>query len=64
MQETRDRIPCIVCHEPKSEGMMVLDEFICGDCEQEIIQTNVEDKKYPYFVHQLKSIWLGRQTHP
>ncbi|QKG85832.1 hypothetical protein GXN76_00340 [Kroppenstedtia pulmonis] len=44
--------------------MMVLDEFICGDCEQEIIQTNVEDKKYPYFVHQLKSIWLGRQTHP
>ncbi|OYD06392.1 sigma factor G inhibitor Gin [Paludifilum halophilum] len=61
MQDTRDRIRCIVCEEERVKGIRVLDEFICETCEKEIVNTEVEDQKYPHFVLQLRNIWLNSQ---
>ncbi|GGE22081.1 carnitine-CoA ligase [Marinithermofilum abyssi] len=57
MSKTMDRIRCIVCEKPRTNGISVLDEFICEHCEREIVQTDVEDRKYPHFVFQLRKIW-------
>ncbi|SFS87295.1 Inhibitor of sigma-G Gin [Marininema halotolerans] len=52
-----DQIRCIVCEKECQEGITVLAEFICRDCEAEIVNTDVKDKKYAYFVLQMKNIW-------
>jgi hypothetical protein len=45
---------CIICNLEKPEGIFILSEFICDDCEAEIVRTDVQDEKYPFFIHQLK----------
>lgn len=62
MQEKERKIRCIVCDEPKLEGITVLDEFICDPCERELVQTHVEDEKYPHFVFRMRKIWLKEQA--
>ncbi|WP_238162459.1 sigma factor G inhibitor Gin [Cohnella sp. AR92] len=47
---------CIVCGQPKEQGIHIVNEFICLDCETEMVQTKVEDEKYPFFVHRLRQI--------
>lgn len=49
---------CIVCSEEKADGIVVVDQFICLDCEQEMVHTDVKDAKYPFFIDQLKRLWL------
>lgn len=48
--------PCIICGQDKKQGIMIISEFICEDCENEMIRTDVNDPKYPFFIHQMKQI--------
>lgn len=57
MEQTEQRV-CIVCGEPKAEGITIVTEFICHSCESEIVQTKVEDERYPFFVQQMRQLWL------
>jgi hypothetical protein len=47
---------CIICGQMKTNGIRILSEFICEGCEAEMVQTDVQDVKYPYFIHQMKQI--------
>jgi hypothetical protein len=47
---------CIICGQMKPNGIRILSEFICEGCEAEMIQTDVQDVRYPYFIHQMKQI--------
>ncbi|WP_420849616.1 sigma factor G inhibitor Gin [Paenibacillus montanisoli] len=49
---------CIICGQEKHVGIRIVDEFICDSCEVEMVQTEVQDAKYPFFIHQLKRIWI------
>lgn len=49
---------CIVCGQQKTEGITVVTAFICHSCESEMVQTKVEDERYPFFVRQLKQLWV------
>jgi len=53
---------CIVCGETKEEGISIWNQFICSECEQEMIHTEVEDKRYSYFINKLKTIWLKKDA--
>jgi hypothetical protein len=53
-----ERRTCIVCGEPKESGITIVTEFICTLCESEMAHTPVEDEKYPFFVRQLKQLWV------
>ncbi|KIL34932.1 inhibitor of sigma-G Gin [Cohnella kolymensis] len=57
MEENRQKT-CIICNEEKEEGITVITEFICTSCESEMVQTKVEDDRYPFFVRQLKQLWV------
>lgn len=48
--------PCIICGQSKEHGIMIISEFICEDCETEMVKTDVNDVKYPFFIHQMKQI--------
>ncbi|MET3291283.1 sigma factor G inhibitor Gin [Brevibacillus fluminis] len=49
---------CIVCGEARSAGIAICDQFICQACEQEMVKTDVDDAKYPFFIRQMKQIWF------
>ncbi|WP_193726607.1 sigma factor G inhibitor Gin [Paenibacillus guangzhouensis] len=53
---------CIICGEKKEEGIVIISEFICLDCEAEMVHTDVQDEKYPFFIHQLKRIFISNHA--
>lgn len=55
MMEETQRFTCIICSEQKVDGICILSEFICDECESEIVKTDVNDEKYSFFIHQLKT---------
>lgn len=54
--ETSVLLPCIICNQLKPDGIRILSEFICESCEAEMVHTDVQDVRYPYFIHQMKQI--------
>ncbi|PTM54851.1 sigma factor G inhibitor Gin [Desmospora activa] len=62
MAESIDRISCLVCQKEQAKGIKILDEFICEDCEQDIVNTKVEDERYPQYVIRMRNLWKNRET--
>ncbi len=50
---------CIVCGRQMNVGLKICGQFICSDCEQEIVHTEVSDPRYLYFIQCMKQIWLA-----
>ena len=48
---------CVVCERQTVEGMHILSQFICTDCEREMIGTEADDELYGFFVMRLRGIW-------
>ena len=48
---------CIVCGKQKEAGIAIWNSFICELCEQEMVNTDVMDAKYPFFIEKMKTIW-------
>lgn len=55
---------CIICNQEKSDGqgITIVSGFICETCEEEMVRTDVKDAKYPFFIHQMKQIFLGENA--
>lgn len=51
------KVACFVCTEEKEVGMFIWGHFLCRECEGEMIQTEVHDAKYPFFIKQMSKIW-------
>jgi hypothetical protein len=49
---------CIVCNQRKELGIHIWGKFVCVSCEREIVQTDVKDSNYDYYIQRLKRIWL------
>ncbi|CAH1222735.1 hypothetical protein PAECIP111893_04893 [Paenibacillus plantiphilus] len=62
MEEQRAEQLCIICGDEKQEGLRIIDGFICETCELEMVRTEVQDAKYPFFIHQLKRIWIQKNA--
>jgi hypothetical protein len=54
--------PCIVCGQMNKHGILILSEFLCDQCEAEIVETDVQDLKYPYFVRRLEQLVQKRHA--
>jgi hypothetical protein len=61
MEELMDST-CIICKESKQDGIRICMQFICADCEKEMIHTDVKDAKYPFFINQMKQIWYRKNA--
>ncbi|WP_436756513.1 sigma factor G inhibitor Gin, partial [Streptomyces sp. URMC 124] len=49
MEELTERV-CIICNQSKTEGITILSQFVCEECESEIVHTSAEDAKYHFFI--------------
>lgn len=50
---------CIVCREENKRGIMIFGKFLCMECEQDIVATDVSDPRYAYYIECMKEIWLA-----
>lgn len=50
---------CIICHEPKEEGIRIFGQLICSECERDIVHSDVKDAAYSHYVEEMKRIWLS-----
>lgn len=62
MEEEIKLHKCIICEQEKSLGIMICSEFLCEDCETEMVRTDVVDAKYPFFIHQMNKIWYKQDA--
>ena len=62
MEEMQEELTCIICNQPRKEGIRIISEFICDACEAEMVKTDVQDAKYPYFIHQMRQIWYRKNA--
>lgn len=53
---------CIVCGNDRKDGLEIWGEFICRECESEMVHTDVQDEKYPFFIQQMRQIWLKKDA--
>ncbi|MFD0870374.1 Inhibitor of sigma-G Gin [Chlamydia abortus] len=53
---------CIICGQQREDGIHIISQFICAACEEEIVHTDVQDEKYPFFIHQLRQIWYPKDA--
>ncbi|RIX49303.1 inhibitor of sigma-G Gin [Paenibacillus nanensis] len=55
---------CVICGNVKGEGegLRIVMGFICGDCEKEMVHTDVKDAKYPFFIHQMKQLFVEKNA--
>ncbi|WP_138756073.1 sigma factor G inhibitor Gin [Paenibacillus sinopodophylli] len=55
---------CNICNEQREEGqgIRIVTGFICESCEAEMVKTDVKDAKYPFFIHQMKQIFLSENA--
>ncbi len=60
--EKTERRLCIVCNHEHEDGIEIWGQFICRSCENEMVNTEVGDKKYPYFIRQMRQIWLKKDA--
>ncbi|MBH5320748.1 sigma factor G inhibitor Gin [Paenibacillus sp. GSMTC-2017] len=63
MNDNRDHY-CNICGEMKAEGegIRIISGFICIPCEMEMVKTDVKDAKYPFFIHQMKAIFMEKNA--
>ncbi|MCY0875672.1 MAG: sigma factor G inhibitor Gin [Firmicutes bacterium] len=48
---------CMICEQAGKEGIHILSQFICLECEREIVNTGVDDDLYDYFVERMRALW-------
>ncbi|GEO26371.1 hypothetical protein AAC03nite_21560 [Alicyclobacillus acidoterrestris] len=53
---------CIICHLEKPHGIRICGQFICTDCERDIVHSEVNDAHYQHYVTEMKRIWLSAQS--
>jgi hypothetical protein len=58
LSEKRSGGTCIVCGEDKEFGIRIVSQFLCKECERGIVNTDVHDEKYKYYVERMKQIWM------
>ncbi|WP_339060714.1 sigma factor G inhibitor Gin [Tepidibacillus marianensis] len=49
---------CLMCGHKEKDGIFIQGGFICDECEDEMVHTEVQDEKYLFFIQQLKRLWL------
>ncbi|TCP22572.1 inhibitor of sigma-G Gin protein [Scopulibacillus darangshiensis] len=47
---------CMICNEKKAEGIHICDQLICDSCQKEMLETDVNDIKYHYYLKKLSKL--------
>lgn len=51
------RIKCSTCQKEYENGIVLLNKYICRECEIDIITVDQEELKYEKFKRDIKHMW-------
>ncbi|SHK51420.1 Inhibitor of sigma-G Gin [Hathewaya proteolytica DSM 3090] len=51
---------CSICERPLDSGIMILGKTICCNCEEKIIQADINTDFYEYYKEKLKKCVINR----
>lgn len=49
---------CLICEENKQNGIHILHQYICMDCEEKIVSADTTDEYYHHYLNQLRKLKL------
>lgn len=53
-----DKLKCYICNKENGDGgIVLLNQYICRNCEKELITTPITELKYYMFKNKIKDIW-------
>lgn len=58
---TQNEKRCIFCEELHPEGILLRGKFICSQCENELLNTQVDEPAYQTYKEGLKLIWTDQE---
>ncbi|WP_420830490.1 sigma factor G inhibitor Gin [Bacillus piscicola] len=47
---------CVLCEEEKQRGIHIIDNFLCRDCEQKLVNLPPEDPTYKEHIIKLRKL--------
>ncbi|PYZ91528.1 hypothetical protein CR194_19540 [Salipaludibacillus keqinensis] len=47
---------CLICSAPKDKGIHLAGAFICDECERNIVQAEVGERRYAIYIDRLKKV--------
>lgn len=50
---------CSFCSNMRINGIAILEQWMCNECEEKLLNTNIEDPIYDQNKEQIKNIWKG-----
>ncbi|MFD0695702.1 sigma factor G inhibitor Gin [Paenibacillus sp. GCM10027628] len=52
----------MICEQQRNGGIRIISAFICDECSNEMVRTDVRDQKYPFFVKQMSKVFYTGHT--
>ncbi len=52
-----EKLKCHICNNMDNRGIILLDKYICRECEMDLAGTSVFEFKYEKFRKEIKDIW-------
>jgi hypothetical protein len=50
---------CLICGRHEVEGIHICNQLICDSCQKRIVETEVTDWKYKYYMNKLAKLRLN-----
>ncbi|PWA12099.1 hypothetical protein DCC39_07580 [Pueribacillus theae] len=47
---------CFICEKEQASGITISDQFMCEECERNVVSTDTNDAKYLFYLHQLEKL--------
>lgn len=47
---------CMICGHTKTSGIHICNQLICDSCQKEIVETDVNNWKYKYYIKKLAKL--------
>ncbi|GGE53821.1 hypothetical protein GCM10011391_35900 [Pullulanibacillus camelliae] len=49
----KNKETCIICEKTTTVGIHICNQLICENCQNELIETDVNDDRYKFFIEKL-----------
>ncbi|MCQ2011207.1 MAG: sigma factor G inhibitor Gin [Sporolactobacillus sp.] len=52
---------CLICGREDVEGIHICNQLICDSCQKKIVETDVTDWKYKFYMNKLAKLQIGQK---
>ncbi|MCO7127701.1 sigma factor G inhibitor Gin [Sporolactobacillus shoreicorticis] len=52
---------CLICGQENVEGIHICNQLICDSCQKRIVETDVTDWKYKFYMNKLAKLRIGQK---